>query len=47
MSNYEISILLKIPESKVKCMRYEAELKYGLYNEATYSICLLFWVLRD
>lgn len=27
--NYEISIDLKIPESKVKRLRYEAELKYG------------------
>ncbi len=28
-SNYEISIELRIPESKVKRLRYEAELKYG------------------
>lgn len=27
--NYEISIALKIPESKVKRLRYEAELKYS------------------
>ncbi len=37
MSNYEISIFLKIPESKVKRLRYEAELKYGLYDEVTYK----------
>ncbi len=28
-SNYEISIILRIPESKVKRLRYEAILKYG------------------
>lgn len=29
LSNYEISIELKIPESKVKRLKYEAGLKYG------------------
>lgn len=29
MSNYEISVELRIPESKVKRLRYEASLKYG------------------
>lgn len=28
-SNYEISLELKIPESKVKRLRYEADLKYS------------------
>lgn len=29
MKNYEVSIYLRIPESKVKRLRYEAELKYA------------------
>ena len=33
-SNYEISILLRIPETKVKRLRYEAALKKGNNNEA-------------
>ena len=28
-SNYEISLALRIPEAKVKRLKYEAELKYG------------------
>lgn len=28
-SNYEISLALRIPETKVKRLKYEAELKYG------------------
>ena len=33
MSNYEVSVWLKIPESKVKRLRYEAELRYSTANE--------------
>ena len=29
MGNYDISLELRIPESKVKRLKYEAELKYG------------------
>ena len=32
-SNYEISIDLRIPESKVKRLRYEASLKYNILSE--------------
>ena len=32
-SNYELSVKLKIPESKVKRLRYEAALKYGDNNK--------------
>ena len=32
-SNYELSVILKIPESKVKRLRYEAALKYGENNK--------------
>jgi hypothetical protein len=32
-SNFNSSILLKIPEAKVKRLAYEAELKYSSYNE--------------
>ena len=32
-SDYEISIELRIPESKVKRLRYEAELKYSIADE--------------
>ena len=28
-SNYEISLALRIPETKVKRLKYESELKYG------------------
>ena len=34
-SNYDLSILLKIPESKVKRLAYEADLKYGAENRET------------
>ncbi len=34
-SNYEISVFLKIPETKVKRLRYEADLKYGNYGNQT------------
>ena len=34
-SDNEISRMLKIPESKVKRLRYEAELKYGSNDEKT------------
>ncbi len=37
MSNYDISIYLKIPENKVKRLRYEAELRYTTYTETTYK----------
>lgn len=33
MDNYAISLKLRIPESKVKRLRYEASLKYGQYDE--------------
>lgn len=33
--NYEISIGLKIPKSKVKRLRYEAELKYSKIHPLT------------
>ena len=33
MSNYEVSVWLKIPESKVKRLRYEAELRFSTANE--------------
>ena len=37
-SNYDISIQLRIPETKVKRLRYEAELKYGEpQNEESYK----------
>ncbi len=40
-SNYDISIKLRIPESKVKRLRYEAELKYcDLQNEESYKNAL-------
>jgi len=32
-SNYDISVDIRIPESKVKRLRYEAELKYGSPND--------------
>lgn len=32
-SNYEISLFLKISETKVKRLRYESELKYGKHDE--------------
>lgn len=35
-SNYEISTGLKLPETKVKRLRYEANLKYGKSNETVY-----------
>lgn len=35
LSNYEISICLKIPESKVKRLKYEASLKYLDQDEET------------
>lgn len=33
MTDFAISVELKIPESKVKRLRYESELKYPLYKE--------------
>lgn len=33
LSNYELSLKLRIPESKVKRLRYEASLKYGKNNK--------------
>lgn len=33
MDNYAISLKLKIPESKIKRLRYEASLKYGRFDE--------------
>lgn len=35
MSNYAISVDLKLPESKVKRLRYEATLKYGCTNDTS------------
>ena len=32
-SDYQIAIALRIPESKVKRLRYESMLKYGLLEE--------------
>lgn len=37
-SNYEISIDLRIPESKVKRLRYEASLKYNILSEDDYRL---------
>ena len=37
-SNYEISIDLRIPESKVKRLRYEASLKYNILREDDYRL---------
>lgn len=34
MSNYEVSIRLKIPESKVKRLRYEADLRYEHHEDS-------------
>lgn len=40
-NNYDISIQLRIPETKVKRLRYEAELKYGdPKDEESYRIAL-------
>ena len=36
-SNFEISIELKIPEQKVKRLKYEAELKYGSPDKSLYA----------
>jgi len=36
MSNYQLSIELQIPETKVKRLRYEASLKYERLNEEDY-----------
>lgn len=33
LNNFEISVELRIPESKVKRLRYEAELKHGTPND--------------
>ena len=35
MGNYDISLKLRIPESKVKRLKYEAELKYGSLQEVS------------
>lgn len=35
-SNYELSRLLRIPETKVKRLRYEVDLKYGSTSEIRY-----------
>lgn len=42
-TNYEVSLFLKIPETKVKRLRYEAELKYndGDSLENYYKVCAL------
>ena len=41
-SNYELSILLRIPESKVKRLRYESALRYSDpmidYKQAVYNL---------
>lgn len=36
-SNYDISIELRIPESKIRRLRYEAELKYGSTDTNLYA----------
>lgn len=34
MSNFDIGLLLKIPESKVRRLKYEAELRYGKHENS-------------
>lgn len=34
MSNFDVSLLLKIPESRVRRLKYEAELRYGNHENA-------------
>ena len=38
MSDYQISLDLRIPESKVKRLRYEASLKYNILSEEDYRL---------
>ena len=38
MSDYQISCDLRIPESKVKRLRYEASLKYNILSEDDYRL---------
>ena len=37
MNDYGLSVTLAIPQSKVKRLRYEANLKYGQNNAEAYS----------
>ena len=41
MSNFDISLLLKIPESKVRRLKYESELRYGDHEKADNNLITL------
>lgn len=44
MSNFDIGLLLKIPESKVRRLKYEAELRYG--NHENFDDLLLSYLIN-